>query len=164
MISWYPLKKGKFDLKSGSWMTDYRLCKRKILFYVLYLPSFFLVFYIWQKIGTEPNCRRSCCSASKWCCLLRNADTKFRVNTVTLLSLFFDSLLGLNLRKGLHLQSVITWIPVHDSFVFLFYVDCQSKKWTYLFKKLVVLKGAIDFYSYFTFHKYRLSKRMMQGK
>ena len=43
------LKKGKFDLEPGSWKTGYRLFKRKILFYFLYLPSFFLVFYISQK-------------------------------------------------------------------------------------------------------------------
>ena len=67
------------------------------------------------------------------------------------LSLFFDSLLGLNLRRA-----YTYGLCYHmNSFVFLFYVDCQSKKWTYLFKKLVVLKDAIDFYSYFMYRSNR---------
>ena len=43
------LKKGKLDLEPGCWKNDYRLFKRNILFYFLYLPSFFLVFYISPK-------------------------------------------------------------------------------------------------------------------
>ena len=75
-------------------MTDYRLCKRKISFYILYLPSFFLVFYISQKLVLSLIAEEAAATqVSEVVRSKKKRDTKFRVNTVTLLSLFFDSLL-----------------------------------------------------------------------